>query len=431
MSQSLRALGQLEVETTPGGIPILVDSLPWSRSAAVAVNMAVGSRDEPKDQHGIAHMLEHVLFKGTAHHTSRQMSQEAEAAGGEMNGYTTKEMTSYYVSTLDETIGTAQGLLAEIIREPLLDAKDIETEKKVVTQEIRMSEDDPDTYSHELLMKQVFDGNPMADPEAGYVECVEALDRGKVSNFFEGFYRPPNMVLVATGNVDPKQVRQWAAESFDVLPVARMEKKREAPTFTPGMGLFPRDGDQAYVAMGFPAVDAKHKDRYAHGLVGGVLAAGTSSRLYQKVREENGLVYSIYSMTYAFTDTGMTGLFFSTSTENTAKVMGMIAEELAALKNDGLEKGELERAKRWIKGMIVRRLESSAENRMFFLGETYLQYGRPITGDEVLGRIESVTEDDVLRVAEKMIDRKKLALALHAEQKPGKKIVRKLEALDF
>jgi predicted Zn-dependent peptidase len=183
--------------------------------------------------------------------------------------------------------------------------------------------------------------------------------------------------------------------------------------------------------MGFPSVDARNKDRYAHGLVGGILAAGTSSRLYQKVREENGLVYSIYSVTYAYTDTGMTGFFFSTSTENTQKVMGMIAEELANLQNDGLEKGELNRAKKWIKGLIVRRLESSAENRMFFLGEAYLQYGRPTTGDEVLDKIEAVTEEDVLRVAKKMIDRKKLGLLLYAEKKPGKKIAKSLESLDF
>jgi predicted Zn-dependent peptidase len=421
----------MRIETTPGGIPILVDSLPWSKSAAVAVNIGVGSRDEPSDQHGIAHMLEHVLFKGTGHHTSRQMSQEIEAAGGEMNGYTTKEMTAYYVSTLDETLGTAEELLAEIIKEPLLEVKDIETEKKVVTQEIKMSEDDPDTYSHELLMKKVWKGNPMADPEAGYVECVEALDRKKVSGFFEGFYRPPNMVVVASGNVESKQVVNWVTKAFDDLPMASTLKKREAPTFKPGIQLFPREGDQAYVAMGFPSVDARNKDRYAHGLVGGILAAGTSSRLYQKVREENGLVYSIYSVTYAYTDTGMTGFFFSTSTENTQKVMGMIAEELANLQNDGLEKGELNRAKKWIKGLIVRRLESSAENRMFFLGEAYLQYGRPTTGDEVLDKIEAVTEEDVLRVAKKMIDRKKLGLLLYAEKKPGKKIAKSLESLDF
>ncbi len=421
----------MKVETTPAGIPVLVDCLPWSKSAAVAVNVAVGSRDEPKDEHGVAHMLEHVLFKGTGHHTSRQMSQEVEAAGGEMNGYTTKEMTAYYVSTLAETLGTAERLLAEIIREPTLDAKDVETEKKVVTQEIRMSEDDPETYSHELLMKKVWHGSPMADPEAGYVECVEALDRTRVKEFFEGFYRPPNMIIVATGNVNPKQVREWAAESFDALPVAGMHKGREPPRFQPGIGLFPREGDQAYVAMGFPAVDGRHKDRYAHGLVGGILAAGTSSRLYQKVREENGLVYSIYSVTYAYTDAGMTGIFFSTSTENTSRVMSMIAQELAALRSDGLEKGELDRAKRWIKGMIVRRLESSAENRMFFLGESYLQFGRPITGDEVLAKIESVTEDDVLRVAKIMLDRNKLGLALHAPQRPGKKIAKGLESLDF
>jgi predicted Zn-dependent peptidase len=427
----LKALGQLRVEMTPGGIPVLVDGLPWSRSAAVAVNLSVGSRDEPSDRHGIAHLLEHVLFKGTSQHTSRQMSQEIEAAGGEMNGYTTKEMTSYYVSTLDETLGTAQDLLSEIVREPLLDTKDIETEKKVVTQEIRMSEDDPDNYSHELLMKKVWKGNPMSDPEAGYVECVEALDRESVGQFFGGFYRPPNMVVVASGNVEAKQIVEWASRSFDGLQNASMQKKRTMPAFKPGIHMHPREGDQAYVAIGFPAVDARHNDRYAHGLVGGVLAAGTSSRLYQKVREENGLVYSIYSMTYAFTDAGMTGLFFSTSTENTQKVLRMVAEELALLKKEGLENGELDRAKRWIKGMFVRRLESSAENRMFFLGESYLQFGRPTTGDEVLGKIESVTEDDALRVARKMLDREKMGLVLYMEQRPGKKVAKNLQSLDF
>jgi predicted Zn-dependent peptidase len=422
---------EMRVETTPGGIPVLVDVLPWSKAAAVAVDVAVGSRDEPKKQHGMAHLLEHLLFKGTAKRSSRQMSQEIEAAGGEMNGYTTKEMTSYYVSTLEETFPVAQELLAEIICEPSIEAKDIETEKKVVTQEIRMSEDDPDTYSHDLLMKAIWKGNPMADPEAGYVKCVNTLDRTKVKVFFEGNYRPPNMVVVATGQVEVEQVVEWATQRFDELPKARPRKERITPSFRPGIELRPREGDQMYVAMAFPGVNASHADRYVNGLVGGVLGAGTSSRLYQKVREENGLVYSIYSMTYAHTDVGATGFFFSTSFENTEKVMQVIASELKALKEDGLEKGELERAKRWTKGMIVRRLESSPEHRMFFLGEAYLQVGKPLTCDQVLKRVEAVKEEDLVRSAGELLQRKNMGMVLHGNGKEGKGIVKRLQALDF
>jgi len=422
---------ELSVIKTPGGVPVLVDVLPWSKAAAVAVDMSVGSRDEKADEHGVAHLLEHLLFKGTKGHSAKEMSQDIESAGGEMNGYTSKEITAYYVSTLEETLPTAQGLLAEMIQTPLLRDADIRTEKKVVTQEIRMSEDDPDTYSHDLLMKTVWKGNPMADPEAGYVKCVEEMRSDQIRDFFNGNYRPPNMAVVATGKVNVDQVVRWASESFDSLPKAKPRSERTAPAFRPSIELHPREGDQAYVAVGFPGVMASHPDRYVQGLVSGILAGGTSSRLYQKVREEKGLVYSIYSMTYAFSDTGMSSLFFSTSEDETVEVMRIIASELRSLKEDGLEKDELDRAKHWFKGMIVRRLESSVENRMFFLGEVYLQTGKALTGEQVLDRVGKVTEEDIARVGESLLKRENMGLALHANGKSSKGVIDQLSAVDF
>jgi predicted Zn-dependent peptidase len=421
---------ELDLQHTSGGIPVIVDRLHWSRSAAMAINISVGSRDEPSGKNGIAHLLEHLLFKGTELRSSKEMSQQIEAAGGEMNGYTSKELTSYYVSTIDETLPTAEALLAEMVRRPLIDKKDIKTEKKVVTQEIKMSEDDPEDYSHELLVRAIWKGNPMANSEGGQIRDVRGMTQSDIRAFFQDFYRPPYLSVVAAGNVDARQVVQWASDNFDDLRSGKRLAKRKSPKYHAGIELFPREGEQAYVAMGLPAVNASHPDRYSYSMVGTMLAAGTSSRLYQKVREENGLVYSIYAQTYPFTDTGIAGIFFSTSSKNAERVMRIIADELRTFKEKGLEEGELARAKHWLKGMIVRRLES-AENRMFFLGQTFAQTGRALSSEEVLERIDSVKEDDVSRVAEKLLDRSQLCIALHASKKEGGRIAKNVADLDF
>lgn len=421
---------ELTLRRTPSGIPVIIDRLDYSRAASFAVYVSVGSRDEPSGQNGIAHLVEHLLFKGTRSRTSKQMSQQIEAAGGEMNGYTSKELTSYYVSTLDETIPTAQQLLGEIIREPLFDPKDVDTEKKVVTQEVRMAEDDPDNYIHDLLAKAMWKGNPMANSEGGEVANIMPLRREDIWSFFDGYYRPPHMAVIATGNVDPDQVVGWATRTFDDMALAKRKVLRKAPKFHPRVELFPREGDQVYVGMGFPAVKASHPDRYAQAMLSAILASGTSSRLYQKVREENGLVYSIYSMAMPFTDCGVMGLFFSTSSENAGKVFRLVADELRSIKEKGLEDEELGRAKRWVKGMIVRRLEP-VESRMFFLGEAFLQSGTLMTREQVLSKLEVVQQQDVEKVAQTTLDQSKLCVALHASQEEGSRIARDLKSLDF
>jgi len=317
-----------------------------------------------------------------------------------------------------------------MICRPLIDKKDIKTEKKVVAQEIKMSEDDPEGYSHELLVRAIWKGNPMANSEGGQIKDVRGMTQSDIRPFFQDFYRPPYLSVVAAGNVDTKQVVQWASENFDGLRSGKMLDKRKSPRYHAGIELFPREGEQAYVAMGLPAVNASHPDRYSYSMVGTMLAAGTSSRLYQKVREENGLVYSIYAQTYPFTDTGIAGIFFSTSSKNAERVMRIIADELRAFKEKGLEDGELARAKHWLKGMIVRKMES-AENRMFFLGQTFAQTGKALSSEEVLARIEGVKEEDISRVAEKLLDRSQLCIALHASKKEGGRIAKNVTDLDF
>jgi predicted Zn-dependent peptidase len=420
----------LVLKFTSAGVPVIVDRLDYARSAAFSVSMRVGSRDEPKGQNGIAHLLEHLIFKGTETMTAKEVNRKVEAAGGELNGYTTKEVTAFYVATLAETRATAQDILADIVSRPLLEAKDVAMERNVAIQEIRMARDDPESYSHELLAKAMWGTNPMGNPEAGEVDQVSALTESDVRGFFDSYYRPPNVAVVATGNIEAADVIDWAGAAFDPLPKARKAAQRDPPVAKAGVRIFPRKGDQAYVGVGFPAVSAGHPDRYVHGLVSGVLGAGTSSRLYQKVREEHGLVYSIYSMATPYTDTGAMSLFFSTSSKNAEQVMTLIAEELRRLKETGLEGGELDRARHWLKGMIVRRLEP-VENRMFFLGETYQQTGKPMTSAQMLAKLESVTEEQAERVIGQVFDASKMCVALHCADKDGKKISGTISGLDF
>jgi predicted Zn-dependent peptidase len=324
---------KLLLRRTPAGVPVIVDKLSYSRSAAVAIYIGVGSRDEAQDKCGIAHLLEHLMFKGTELHTSKEISELVEAAGGEMNGYTGKEVTCYFIQTIDETIATAEQLLAEIIRSPRYEKRDMEMEKKVVAQEIKMAEDEPEGYIHELLARTAWQGNPMANSEGGSVECITPLGLKDIQAFYEGNYRPPNLNVVATGNVDVDQVVSWASSAFDDLPPSNQKAVRRPPTFHSGTILYPREGDQLYAAMGFPGVAAAHPSRFAQSILSVILGAGTSSRLYQKVREENGLVYSIYAMSIPYTDTGAFGIYFSTSSENSGKVFQLVASELRRLKS--------------------------------------------------------------------------------------------------
>jgi predicted Zn-dependent peptidase len=421
---------QLLLHKTPGGTPVIVDRLTYSRSAGVAVYIGLGSRDEPQDKCGIAHLVEHLLFKGTDQRTSKEISQLSEAAGGEMNGYTGKEATCFFMHTIDETLGIAEQLLADMMRRPLFARKDVDVEKKVVMQEIKMAEDDPDNYIHDLLARTAWKGNPMANSESGTLECISPLNSRDIRAFFEENYRPPHLTVVASGNVNVNQVVDWAAASFDELPRSIRQIERKSPDFHPGVQVYPREGDQTYVAMGFPSVPISHPDRFVQSMLSVILGSGTSSRLYQEVREENGLVYSIYAMTHPFTDTGVMGIYFSTSTENSEKVFLLVAKELKKLKEEGLEKDELTRSKNWLKGMVVRKLEPM-ENRMFFLGEQFLQTGKLLTEDQILQRVEAVTEKEIMKSAEATLDYKRMCVALQTPKESGARAAQFVQSLDF
>ncbi len=421
---------RIEVLHTSGGIPVIVECLPSTHSASFSTYFGTGSRDETDDEAGIAHMLEHMLFKGTENRTARQMAEEIEAAGGEQNGYTTKEVTTYQAYALDETAEVAERILADMVLNPMLSKECLVTEKNVVIQEIRMLENDPDDYIHVLFNEALWGKHPMGRSEAGSVATVSALTEQGIRAFFQEHYRPPHMAVLAVGNVDRQQVMEWASRTFDGLEPRPRSRDRSAPKPAAGFRVFPRDDKQAYVGMGFPGLSAVDPDRFAQRMLSSVLGMGTSCRLFQEIRERSGLVYEIYASSGSYTDCGSLAVFYNTAVKDQEKVARLVAKEIGRLKSEGLEKDELKRSKHLLKGAYVRRLEST-EARMVRLGEMFMASGEAITPEETLRRMDMVTEEDVLKAAERLLVREKLAVAMHAPKAESEGQAKNLADLDF
>jgi predicted Zn-dependent peptidase len=406
--------GEISISRTEGGIPVVVETLPPSSSVALAVYVNVGSRNEPAGKAGMAHLLEHMAFRGTENLTSRQISERIEDAGGELNGFTGKEYTCYYSSILKETFEIAGEILGEIVATPILAEDSFILEKQIVTQEVNMLLNEPESYIHYLFTQAIWDGHPMSIPEAGDFDTIGSISLLDLKDFYASNYSPENLIVVASGGVEAKKVQDWASD-LDSMPRATRIKDQLPPTPKADIRFFPREGDQEYVGLGFPGFEASDPARQVQRMLSALLGAGMSSRLFQKVREEEGLVYSIYSISKHYSDCGNLGIYFSCSKDKLAGVLDSISSEFSLLKREGLEPGELDRVKRLIKGALVRRLEST-ENRMFRIGEAYAMTGKVKTIEEMIQEMEEITEDQVLDIAEEMITPQKICVAIHGPE---------------
>lgn len=421
---------KVSISYTSGRIPIVIEERPYARTSALAVFITVGSRDEPTGSQGIAHLLEHTIFKGTENMSSRQTSELIEAAGGEFNGYTGKEMTCYYTITLSETVDVAQRILADALLNARLERESIEIEKGVVSDEIRLIKDEPDDYIHHLLSRAMWNGHPMASSEAGEIESVENITESQLKEFYKSYYQPSNFVIAACGDVKKENVVRWAEESFDDLISGKSTRNRIPPTPRSYVEILPRDGEQVYVGIGFPGYRASHPDRFAQTLMSAILGGGTSSRFYQEIREEKGLVYSIYTSSQPYSDCGIFGIFFSAKSSKAELVCKAIADELRKIKDCGLKRGELVRAKRYIKGLLVRKIEPT-ESRLFHLGEFYVMTEKLPTEAEIISQLEKVTEEDVKKTIEKIIVRDKMSVAIYGTTEKQNSTIESIECLEF
>jgi predicted Zn-dependent peptidase len=372
--------------------------MPHVRSVSVGVWLARGSRHETLEQSGIAHFVEHMLFKGTATRTAEDIAQTVDSIGGQMDAFTAKEYASYYFKVLDEHLPLAVEVLADIVMHPAFSDDDIGREKKVVLEEIKMVEDTPDDLVHELFTESFWQGHPLGRPILGTKETVEALTSDGLRRYFSSTYCAPNLIVAAVGNIEHEQVRDLVARAFDGLPTAAAPINEAPPRVVPVTLIRNKDLEQSHVCLGTSGYRQDHEDRYSSYVLNTVLGGSMSSRLFQNVREKRGLAYAVFSGLSAYRDAGSMTVYAGCANDAVGELIDVVIAELRRMKDEPLPDSELQRAKDHLKGSLMLNLESTS-SRMSHIARQEIYFDRQFGLDETLEGVERVTADDVQRVA--------------------------------
>jgi predicted Zn-dependent peptidase len=354
----------------------------------------VGGRDEPAELSGASHFLEHLLFKGTAQRSARAIAEAVDAVGGEMNAFTAREHTAYYARLPAQHLGLGLEVLGDVLTEPALRAADVDAERQVIVEEILMNLDSPEDRAHTLLAELVFEDHPLGRDVLGDMGSVEAIGRDDIAGFFERWYRPGTMVLAAAGRLDHDEVVARAAEAFGGAAGGELPRRRAPAPGRAAVRVARDDTEQAHLCLGWRSPTTTDGDRWAMAVANQVIGGGMASRLFQEVREERGLAYSVYSHPSAYTDSGYLTVYCGTAPKRAAETLAVIDDVVAALRADGITERELEVAKGFIEGSLVLGLEDSG-GRMARLGRGIVQQGRVTSVEESVASIAAVTLEDV------------------------------------
>jgi predicted Zn-dependent peptidase len=362
-----------------------------------------GARDESGPEYGCSHFLEHLLFKGTEQRSAREIAEAVESVGGEMNAFTTHEQTVFYVRVPDAQFERGFDVLADVLWEPVFRPSDVESERQVILEEIGMRDDTPDDVVHELFAGALFPEHPLGREVLGSEESIEAMERDDIAAYHRAHYLPSNIVFAAAGNLTHDDLVARINERFPATAGDRPARPRPDPAAPQPLAVVTRDTEQAHLVVGVRALPALDPDRYALTLVNQVLGGGMSSRLFQEIRENRGLAYSVYSYQASFDDAGFVGVYAGTAPERVQETLQVIDVEVASLIANGLSDAELTAAKGHITGSLAMSLETSA-SRMRRLGRAEMVEHDIPSLDELVQRIERVTLADVARVIDRVFD---------------------------
>jgi predicted Zn-dependent peptidase len=403
-----------EVRSTrlPNGITVLTEHMPGLRSVTAGIWVRRGSRHEAPEMNGICHFIEHAVFKGTKRRSARDIAVECDRLGGNLDAFTTHEMTGFAVKVADRSLPEAFDLIADLLAHPRFDQNDLDKEQKVILEEMKMVEDTPDELLGELFNAAYFPGHPLGRPIEGTEETIASFDRATISTFHAREFLPANLVVAAAGNVEHERLVELTESSFtnsDVEAV-RLEAIEHAPT--PGAPILieqKQELEQAHLVIAAPFPDAKHNDRYAASMLASIVGGGTSSRLWQTIREERGLAYSVGAGGNTFSDVGVFTIYAGTSPEHLDEVLDLSLAEMRRVVNESISEEELKLAKDQALSSILLGLESSSA-RVSALARQEIIHGRRISPEESIEKLEAVTPEDMQRVARKFFTSESLAL---------------------
>ena len=388
-------------QTLPNGVRVLTENMPHVQSVSIGIWVSTGSRDEEDANRGISHFMEHMLFKGTETRTARQIADEFDSIGGQLNAFTDKEFTCYYAKVLSEHLPIALDVLSDMFLNSVLDPQEIALEKNVVLEEIKRHEDTPEDLVHDAFVQAVWGSHPLGKPVLGTVKSVEGLSRDDLLEFMRTKYAPDSVVVAAAGDVSHEDLVARIGELFGGIEGNKVPHVQVAPAFTNESVLADKVTEQVHFCIGTPGFSQLDPERYALALLDATLGGGMSSRLFQEIREKRGLAYSIGSYTAAYREGGFFTVYGGTSLESIDEVLDLVRAEFANVRKDNISPEELSKAKNQIRGALVLAQESST-NRMMRMAKSEIYFGRDIPLEELLGSIMKVDHSDIARVTDRI-----------------------------
>ena len=389
----------IRVTTLPDGLRVATDRMDSVETVSLGIWAGVGTRHEAAEHNGVAHLLEHMAFKGTERRSARQIAEEIESVGGLLNAYTGREQTAYYAKMLAPDLPLAVDVLSDILQHSVYDPAELERERAVVLQEIGQAEDTPDDIIFDHFQERAFPGQPMGWPVLGRAEIIGSLPREVVAGYLSTRYRPQRMIVAAAGKVDHDRFVDLVTKSLNRLPTGPLPATLAAD-YRGGEHREERDLEQVNVVLGFSGVSYHDPDYYAAAVLSQLLGGGMSSRLFQEVREKRGLVYSIHTFSSAYSDSGLFGVYAGTGDKEAAEMMPVICDEVLKVA-DTLEEVEVSRSAAQLKAGTLMSREGTS-SRCEQLASQLLLYDRPIPPEEVVARIDAVSIADVARVARRI-----------------------------
>ena len=395
------------------GLTIIAEEIPYLKSISMGIWFRSGIKTEENYIDGVSHFIEHMMFKGTKNRTSKQLVAEIENLGGVINAFTGRECTCYYVRLLDEHLNIGIDIISDMILNSKFDEKDIEREKSVITEELKMYGDSPEDLTYDILLEKVYDNKGIGKNILGNKESIKSMNREAILDYFEKFYVPENAVLSICGNFDFEETVKLIEDKFENWYGQKPDYNLQDEVFKPCIIKKDRDYEQTNLAICFECdkIGSSSNDVYTIDIINNVLGGSSTSRLFQRIREDEGLVYSIYSEQEFYRDKGELGIYASMSTENLEDVYRLIKEEIISLNENGITEEELNNSKEQLKGEFMLGMEST-ESRMNAIGKYMLITGRVETLEDVTEGLNSITMDDINRVISDVLDIDKMGVCV-------------------
>ncbi|OGI21996.1 MAG: hypothetical protein A2287_07955 [Candidatus Melainabacteria bacterium RIFOXYA12_FULL_32_12] len=395
----------------PNGIRVITEYMPEAYSSTVMVWIDVGSGIEKIELNGICHFIEHMVFKGTQNRTSEHIVQAIECTGGSINAFTEKETTCYYAKVLSNQVSVALDVLLDMVFNSVYDGKNVELERQVILEEIKMYEDTPDELVHDLLIRSFWKGHPLSQPITGIKESISGITRDDIIDFVDKYYVPNNIIVSIAGNFDEDTIMNQLNEIICQHKEAIKTPELPIPTVNSEVKICEKEIEQSHICFGLKGISILDQDRYTSAIIDVCLGGGMASRLFQEIREKRGLVYSINTYEALYRSSGIFGVYACASPVNVDEVIKLTLDEFEKVRESGLSNNEFEQAKLQLKGSLLIGSEST-KYRASKNGRAELYFNKVLTIEEICDSIDKVTQDDIQRLSKHMLDTKYLGLSL-------------------